>query len=92
MLHFADADYRRAMRAAGMEPHPATLPASVVRFCILLATPERDVVLDPFSGSGTVPIEAVRLGRRGIGIERSKLYNQGAIIRAQTAGIQLQAA
>lgn len=81
--------YRRAMRAAGMEPHPATLPASVARFGILLATREGDTVLDPFSGSGTVPIEAMRLGRRGIGIERSRLYNEGAIIRARTAGVEL---
>jgi DNA modification methylase len=87
-----DAAYRRAMRAAGTEPHPATMPASVARFGILLATREGDTVLDPFSGSGTVPIEAMRLGRRGIGIERSKLYNEGGIIRAQTAGVHLKLA
>lgn len=87
-----DAAYRRAMRAAGMEPHPATMPAAVARFCILLASREGDTVLDTFSGSGTVPIEAMRLGRIGIGIDRSRLYNQGAIIRAQTAGIDLLAA
>jgi DNA modification methylase len=87
-----DAAYRRAMRAAGMEPHPATLPTAVARFGILLATRKGDTVLDPFSGSGTVPIEAMRLGRRGIGFERSRLYNEGAIIRAQTADVQLLAA
>lgn len=87
-----DAAYRRAIRAAGMEPHPATMPAPVARFGILLATREGDTVLDPFSGSGTVPIEAMRLGRRGVGIERSKLYNHGALIRAQTAGVELLAA
>jgi modification methylase len=70
------------MRAAGMEPHPATLPASVARFAILLATREGDVVVDTFSGSGTVPIEAMRLGRRGIGIERSKLYLEGSLIQS----------
>jgi len=86
-----DAAYRRAMRATGMEPHPATMPASVARFGILLATREGDTVLDPFSGSATVPIEAMRLGRRGIGIERSKLYNGGGIIRAKMAGVQLAA-
>lgn len=55
----------------------------------LLATREGNTVLDPFSSSGTVPIEAMPLGRRRIGIERSKLYNEGAILRAQTARVQL---
>lgn len=84
-----DAAYRRAMRKAGLEPHPATLPATVARFGIQLASRPGDTVLDPFSGSATVPIEAMRLGRRGIGIERSRLYNEGAVIRAQSAGVEL---
>lgn len=86
-----DAAYRRAIRAAGMEPHPATIPAAVARFCILLASREGDTVVDPFSGSGTVPVEAMRLGRYGLRIERSKLYNQGAILRSQTHDIELAA-
>jgi DNA modification methylase len=61
----------------------------VARFGILLATREGDTVMDPFSGSGTVPIEAMRLGRHGIGIDRSKLYNQGGVIRAESAGVKL---
>lgn len=88
----SDAAYRRAMRAAGMVPHPATMPAAVARFGILLASREGDTVLDPFSGSGTVPIEAARLGRNGIGIERARTYLEGSLIRAQTAGIELLAA
>lgn len=32
-----------------------------------------DVVLDPFSGAGTVPLEACRLGRLGYGIDISRL-------------------
>jgi DNA modification methylase len=87
-----DAVYRRAMRAAGMEPHPATMPASVARFGILLSTRPGDTVYDPFSGSGTVMIEAMRLGRRGIGSERAQIYNIGAVIRSQTAGVELLAA
>jgi len=38
------------------------------------------VVLDPFCGSGTTPIEAVRLGRNGWGIELSKDYCDEHII------------
>lgn len=32
-----------------------------------------DVVLDPFSGAGTIPLEACRMGRRGFGIDISRL-------------------
>jgi hypothetical protein len=32
-----------------------------------------DVVLDPFSGAGTIPYEACKMGRRGYGIDISRL-------------------
>lgn len=32
-----------------------------------------DVVIDPFSGAGTIPFEACRMGRRGYGIDISRL-------------------
>jgi DNA modification methylase len=32
-----------------------------------------DVVIDPFSGAGTIPFEARRMGRRGFGIDISRL-------------------
>ena len=32
-----------------------------------------DVVVDPFSGAGTIPFEACRMGRRGYGIDISEL-------------------
>jgi 23S rRNA G2445 N2-methylase RlmL len=54
--------YRKAVRAAGLEPHPAILPAAVARFGIQLATDPGDVVYDPMCGSGTVAVEAMKLG------------------------------
>lgn len=41
---------------------------------ILLATDENDIVLDPFSGTGTTAISAKRLGRKYIGFELDKDY------------------
>lgn len=49
----------------GLAPFPDQL---AVR-CIMPSTAPGDVVLDPFSGSGTVPKCADELGREGIGVD-----------------------
>lgn len=51
------------------DPHLAPFPDELARRCILPTTLPGDVVLDPFSGSGTVPRVAHELGRKGIGVE-----------------------
>ena len=49
--------------------HLAPFPDELARRAILATTLPGDVVLDPFSGSGTVPRVAEQLGRVGIGCE-----------------------
>jgi DNA modification methylase len=54
--------------------HFCPLPSALVSRVISLTTEAGDIVLDPFSGSGTVPAVAHRLGRKYIGFELNKTY------------------
>lgn len=50
--------------------HPVAYPIEIPLRCIEATTDSGDVVCDPFMGSGTTGVAAVRLGRQFIGIER----------------------
>ena len=54
--------------------HPAAFPRELARRCILLASRDSDVVLDPFGGSGTTGIVANTLGRNAILVELNSQY------------------
>jgi DNA modification methylase len=84
--------YRKAMRDRGRNPHPAVLPAAVARFGILLATEPEDLVYDPFAGSGTVAIEAMKLGRRALAADRSREYLEGSLVRCELEGLAFEGA
>ena len=53
-------------------------------FCLSFA-PHTKIVLDPFMGSGTTGVAAVRSERRFIGIERDPDYFQIALERLEAA-------
>lgn len=62
-------------------PHPTQKPEELLRKLILASSNENDLVLDPFSGSGTTLVVAEQLGRRWLGCELSHEYNEWAIER-----------
>ncbi|MCX2948955.1 TRM11 family SAM-dependent methyltransferase [Lentzea sp. NEAU-D7] len=49
--------------------HPAKMLPDVARYAIAHYTEPGDLVLDPMCGIGTTLVEAVRLGRRAVGVE-----------------------
>jgi site-specific DNA-methyltransferase (adenine-specific) len=53
---------------------PTQLPLSLLRPIIGCASDPGDLVVDPFSGSGTTGVAAIQLGRRYLGIERSPTF------------------
>ena len=54
--------------------HPAPFPKELPYRCIKLFSYERDVVFDPFAGSGTTVFMAQNLNRIGIGVELDSTY------------------
>lgn len=56
------------------DSHCAVYPEELLKIPILATCPEGGVVLDPFSGTGTTVSAAIKLGRRGVGIDLSSKY------------------
>ncbi len=61
--------------------HPCQMPEKVLERIIKVSSNAGDVVLDPFSGSGTTCCVAARLGRQYVGIDISENYVKHATAR-----------
>jgi site-specific DNA-methyltransferase (adenine-specific) len=72
-----------------MGNHPTQKPLWLLERIILASSKQGDVVLDPFSGSGTTGVAAISNGRQYIGIELDDNYNSYAIKRLQEASNRL---
>lgn len=55
--------------------HPCQFPIELVERCVLALTTEGGWVLDPFSGVGSAMLAALRHGRKAMGCEKEKEYN-----------------
>jgi len=64
-------------------PHPAQKPEALLRKIILASSNPGDLVIDPFSGSGTTIVVAEQLNRKWMGCDLSNEYNKWAINRLE---------
>ena len=62
-------------------PHPTQKPEELLRKLILASSSEGDLVLDPFSGSGTTAVGASQLHRQWLACDENPEYNQWATQR-----------
>ena len=69
-------------------PHPTQKPEELIRKFVMASSNTGDLVLDPFSGSGTTLVVAEQLGRKWMGCDTSKEYNNWAIERIKKAQIK----
>lgn len=67
-----------AARSATDERHLCPLQLGLIRRAIMLWSNEGDTVLSPFAGVGSEIAEAIKLRRRGIGIELKEAYFKAA--------------
>lgn len=73
----------RLRNEEGLKLHPTQKPESLLHRVLLASTAESDVVLDPFTGTGTTAAMAKRLRRHFIGIERHPDYAEAALARVR---------
>lgn len=65
--------------------HYATFPEKLIEPCVLAGAPADGLVIDPFCGSGTTGVVALKSGRRFFGIEINPEYAAMANSRICTA-------
>lgn len=54
--------------------HPCSFPPKLVNNCIIPTTKKDEIVIDPYMGSGTTAIQAIKTSRKFIGIERDQNF------------------
>ena len=64
----------RIKNEQGKKAHSTQKPEELLKRVILSSSSEGDLVLDPFSGSGTTCAVAKKLNRKSVGIEKEEKY------------------
>ncbi len=61
-------------RPRAAREHPTIKPVELVEICLRNSSRRRDLVLDPFAGSGSTPVACERLGRAARLLELDPAY------------------
>jgi DNA modification methylase len=72
------------LTGASTKDHPAPYPIELAERLMRMFSFAGDVVVDPFSGSGTNAVAAARTGRHSIGYEISNKYHHMSVARVFT--------
>ena len=56
--------------------HPTQKPLEIMERLVLSSTQPGDLILDPFSGSGTTGVAAIKHGRKYIGFDIDSSFNR----------------
>ncbi len=67
------------------EGHPHEKPLGLLRKLVRYGSPAGALVLDPFAGSGSLPVACVQSGRRCVGAEIDPGYAAAALRRLESA-------
>lgn len=71
--------------AQNKQAHLCPLPFDIVNRLIVQYSQPGELVMDPFSGLGTVPYCALKLGRRGFGVELNPGYFADSVAYCEAA-------
>ncbi len=84
-INQSDTLQRQSAREEKDERHICPLQLEVIKRCIELWSNPGDIVLDPFAGIGSTPYTAIRMDRRGMGIELKESYYKQAVANCREA-------
>lgn len=82
---------RKSARTEKDEKHICPLQLPVIERCVELWSKEHEIVLDPFDGIGSTGYQALKMGRRHVGIELKESYFKQAALNLEAAEQEAQA-
>ena len=86
-INLSDTLQRTSARDEKDEKHICPLQLDVIRRGINLWTNENDIVFTPFMGIGSEVYQALKMNRRGIGIELKESYYQQAVKNCENVSV-----
>lgn len=63
--------------------HPTQKPVGLIMKQLELYSKPGDIILDPFSGSGTTAVACHKLGRHFICVEKDPVYHEASVKRIE---------